>query len=346
MNQEKILSVIIPIYNAENYLTDIFKCFNEWSNQNIEIILVNDGSKDDSLKLCKEKEKMDNRFIVIDKPNEGIAKARNRGLSFSHGKYVYFCDQDDYVDTNILDEIIEKLEDNECDFCISNYSIVLNGEKKDKIIIKENKIFDRENSIELIKWLIGTGVISYSENIPQISSTIWNCVFRKEFIIKNNITFRKYIDYEDDWLFLIDCLLCSNRLFLNQSILYYWKVNCKSESHTHKYVKDFYRNRKLLKKEIDSILNKINISIKDKYDFAIMFQRRTLLWNLFNECYSNHSLNIKIQNIKTTTEEENAKYKMIKGNSKKENILVWLLLSKKYYLAYFINKYFFKFYFH
>ena len=94
---EKLISIIVPVYNAERTLHRCVTSLVEQSYPNIEILLVNDGSKDASLEMCRGYEQQDSRIRVIDKPNGGVSSARNAGLDVARGEYIMFCDSDDWV---------------------------------------------------------------------------------------------------------------------------------------------------------------------------------------------------------------------------------------------------------
>ena len=110
---KKLLSVIVPVYNAERYLE---KCVNSILNQtydNIELLLVNDGSKDKSLTLCHKLAESDSRIRVFDKLNGGAASARNLGLREANGEYIGFCDADDFFDLDAFETLISIMEEQE-----------------------------------------------------------------------------------------------------------------------------------------------------------------------------------------------------------------------------------------
>ena len=94
---EKLISIIVPVYNAERTLHRCVTSLVEQIYPNIEILLVNDGSKDASLEMCRGYERQDSRIRVIDKPNGGVSSARNAGLDVARGEYIMFCDSDDWV---------------------------------------------------------------------------------------------------------------------------------------------------------------------------------------------------------------------------------------------------------
>lgn len=114
MQQHKI-SVIVPVYNAEKYLSRCAESILSQTYQNIELILVNDGSNDGSLQLCRQIAKKDPRAKVLDKPNGGAASARNLGLDHATGDFIGFCDADDYLDSNMLEIMLKTLLENNLD---------------------------------------------------------------------------------------------------------------------------------------------------------------------------------------------------------------------------------------
>ena len=106
----KKLSVIVPVYNAEKFLERCVKSILNQTYSNVELILVNDGSKDNSLALCNKLATEDPRIVVVDKPNGGAASARNKGIEVSTGEYIGFCDSDDFFDIDTFETLISAME--------------------------------------------------------------------------------------------------------------------------------------------------------------------------------------------------------------------------------------------
>ena len=122
-----LISVIIPVYNVEQYLS---KCLDSVVNQtykNLEVILVDDGSTDNSGKICDEFALKDNRIIVIHKSNGGLSSARNEGLKFAKGQYVGFVDSDDYIEIGMYEKLLEVSLKYGSDVVCSNYYRVTNN---------------------------------------------------------------------------------------------------------------------------------------------------------------------------------------------------------------------------
>ena len=111
----KLISVIVPVYNVENYLHRCIKCVLEQSYKNIQLILIDDGSVDLSGEICDYYAKMDSRVIVVHQENKGVSAARNLGLDYCRGEYFCFLDSDDAYATDILESAVEQLEKTDAD---------------------------------------------------------------------------------------------------------------------------------------------------------------------------------------------------------------------------------------
>ncbi len=116
----ELVSVIIPIYNVEEYLEECISSVCNQTYKNIEIILVNDGSTDSSKNICEKWELKDNRIIVINKDNGGLSSARNVGIKQSKGSYITFIDSDDYVEETFIEEMLQQIKKENSDIAICN----------------------------------------------------------------------------------------------------------------------------------------------------------------------------------------------------------------------------------
>ena len=166
--KEKI-SVIIPVYNVEKYIK---RCLDSVINQtykNIEVILINDGSLDNSGLICNEYAKKYNNIKVFHKKNGGVSSARNLGIDNSCGKYIAFVDPDDYIDKNMYKILHEKLIKSKCDISMVSFSYIKEGEIIDEDNSKVQIIFNKEEILD-----------KYFNKIkPFDSSFLWNKLFKK-----------------------------------------------------------------------------------------------------------------------------------------------------------------------
>ena len=164
----KLISIIVPVYNVEKYIE---KCIDSIINQtykNLEIILVDDGSKDNSGKICDEYSKKDSRIKVIHKVNGGLSDARNHGLQIATGDYIGFVDSDDYIAEDMFETLYNLSEEKNADISIVSFYEYYNG----KLIgVRDSKEEIIMNKIEAIKELL-------IDN--RIQSYAWNKLFKKE----------------------------------------------------------------------------------------------------------------------------------------------------------------------
>ena len=171
------VSVIVPIYNVEKYLP---KCLDSLINQtldDIEIILVNDGSTDNSGNIAKEyKAKYNDKFIYLEKENGGLSDARNFGIPYAKGEYIAFLDSDDYIEEDAYKKMYEKVKKEDADYIECDFI----WEYPNKQII--------DKRIEYI---------DKKDMVAKVRVVAWNKLIKRELIIKNNITFPKGLRYED-----------------------------------------------------------------------------------------------------------------------------------------------------
>ena len=127
MNKEKI-TIVVPIYNAEKYLERCIKSILDQTYENLEIILVNDGSTDKSLEICEKFKAEDNRIIIINKENGGVSSARNKGIDAATGKFIIFIDADDYIEKEMFEVLEEDLFKNNVDISMCGFrTVYVNG---------------------------------------------------------------------------------------------------------------------------------------------------------------------------------------------------------------------------
>ena len=105
MNQSELVSIIVPIYNSEKYLNDCLKSIQKQTYHNIEILLIDDGSQDNSLVICEEVGVLDDRIKIYHQENQGVSAARNRGIELAKGKYILFIDSDDMIIDNMVEQM-------------------------------------------------------------------------------------------------------------------------------------------------------------------------------------------------------------------------------------------------
>lgn len=152
MNQyNDLITVIVPVYNVEKYLERCIESIINQTYKNLEIILVDDGSTDNSGNICDEYAKKDERIKVIHKENGGQATARNMALDIAKGNYIAFADSDDWVDTSIYEKLYNALISNEANICVcARYNVYNDGKKETVFVGSESKVLSSEEAIKKI----------------------------------------------------------------------------------------------------------------------------------------------------------------------------------------------------
>ncbi len=216
MNESPLISVIVPVYNVEEYLTQCIESIINQTYTNLEIILVDDGSTDQSGKICDEYAIKDDRIQVIHKENRGVGSARNVGLDTSKGEYVSFVDSDDYVDKNYIKILLKQMLEHNVQVSICNLAIT---DKKNTTIRYKDKI---------------NGVITTDIVIKKILNFELGCsacgkLYRHDLI--TDIRFSDYI-FGEDLEFVIKVLSMISNVFLSSRCLYYYIMNLDSIVHS------------------------------------------------------------------------------------------------------------------
>lgn len=174
------ISIIVPVYNTEKYLERCLTSLIEQTKKEIEIIIINDGSTDNSEKIIKKYK--DSRIKYIKNVNQGIGATRNEGIEKAQGKYLMFVDSDDYIEQDTCEVLFTKAEKDNLDMVICDfYRECENGEKK------EERILDFEN----------TTIKETPELLYKINLSPWNKLYSTKMIKDNNILFEEELKYED-----------------------------------------------------------------------------------------------------------------------------------------------------
>ena len=244
-----MISIIIPVYNAERYLHQciesvIAQTFEDW-----EAILVNDGSKDDSLAICQEYAAKDKRIKVIDKSNGGPSSARNKGLENAQGEYIYFMDADDWIETKFLEIFVRNgikdayetrqryYENEDCD-----YDIIFQG------FVREFSDGRKEESFAMDA---DTSVMSKEEIIcrlykEHVYGWSWCKLFRREIIERHHIRFDESLRLWEDELFTSEFLKYAEKVSTVNSHLYHYMYYPNSLMQTNNtYLKRLFLSERM-----------------------------------------------------------------------------------------------------
>lgn len=206
-----IVSIVVPVYNAEKTLERCVHSLLKQSYSWIEVILVNDGSEDGSLKLCYQFSEKDDRVVVTDQPNGGVSSARNTGLDVATGKYIMFCDSDDWVHPDWCKQMLDCHEPGDMAVCQYNR---WDG-KGDFNEVQKNsvEVVKRHDFLHYPMWMCSPG----------------NKLFQRDVIEENGIRFSRELSMGEDFCFVLDylCAIQGVVRFLSTP-LYYYDVSTES----------------------------------------------------------------------------------------------------------------------
>ena len=232
------ISVIIPIYNVQNFLIDCLDSIVKQSLKEIEIICVNDGSTDDSLSLLLNYSKIDNRIMIIDQRNRGLSEVRNTGIKFSNGEFIYFLDSDDLLRLNALYELYEYSKKYNLDI-IYFQSIEFKNNNKIQIIEKKKDLSNFDNILNPRNIMMGKYLNVRLRKLKKYSTVVWRSFLRKQFYINGKLSFYPGILHEDV-LFTLNGILLANRAAYINKKYHYYRINNESIMRTKINVKNLY----------------------------------------------------------------------------------------------------------
>ncbi|QWU98701.1 glycosyltransferase family 2 protein [Francisella salimarina] len=244
-----LVSIIIPIYNTQNYLPRCLESIINQSYKNLEIILVNDGSTDNSLEICESYAKKDSRMSIMNKENGGSSSARNLGLDICRGDYISFIDSDDWVEEDFIEALLEGIKK-------ENVGISIIGHKK---IDKED--FSDTNDIDNIPKTVLTSseAINLYMNNKLGTTSVCNKLFASNLFDK--IRFPEGVYYEDEYI-LLSLFFKSQKIYVNNQVKYYYLQRKGSRINSNYNWEKYYslvfllnNQKKLIEKKMSAIKN-------------------------------------------------------------------------------------------
>lgn len=219
------ISIIIPIYNIDNYLNRCIESVLNQTYHDLQIILVDDGSTDRSGKICDKYAEIDNRIQVIHKKNGGLVTARKAGLALAKGNYVGFVDGDDFIESTFYENLLYKMLEIPVDFVHSGFIREENGYSQIYAPLYSRVITSRIEKLSLIKKY----VLCFENEVW--TPSIWSKLFRRDFIQKCYSKIPDSQSYGEDLLAFCRCILESNRFALIRNTEYHYLVRKTSISH-------------------------------------------------------------------------------------------------------------------
>ncbi len=245
MNQP-LVSIILPVYNAQNHLARCVGSICAQTYRNLEIIILNDGSKDQSLPVCEEFRAKDSRILLVDKENSGVSDTRNLGLKLASGKYVQFVDSDDYLDPDFTEHLVTAAEENEADLVIAPYKMVIpaGASKPEQVLGKiqdELGVMSVARPPEVREYgFLPAGVYDkdtfalrlMDKPASYFYSVLWNKLYRRDILTGNDIQFVSEMRWAEDLVFNLRYIQYAERFVSIAQAGYSYVQNPQSICHT------------------------------------------------------------------------------------------------------------------
>lgn len=283
---ETLVSIILPAYNVADYLERSIKSILSQTFSNYEVIIVNDGSTDDTLAVFK-KLNLDYRFSIYTKNNEGSGMARNYGLKKAKGKYIYFMDPDDSIDSKLLEDNIDLLSKYDSEFSIFGYRELY----KNNDIGKEFKVntFKYINTMQLFQEEL------LNLNNQTSISAVWNKVYKKDFLIKNNLAFLN-LPIGQDAYFNWNVFEKTNSIITVPGVYYNYYIEREGSATTQYNPHKYFCEKKILKKMIQ---------VTSKWNSSYLYK------NMINT----FKINLILTEVRNVRKSERIDYSYIKTDS-------------------------------
>ena len=240
-----LVSIIVPVYNVQNSVARCLEsiCAQTWKN--IEIILVNDGSRDESFSVCEHFREKDPRIVLVDKSNSGVSDTRNCGMSLASGKYVQFVDSDDYIEPDFTERLVTAAETNNADLVIAPYWMVIpaNSCKTGQALesLQENLGIEEKRPDDVREYgFLPEGTYDRDTFALRLMekpasffySVLWNKLYRRDILVDNHLQFTREVRWAEDLVFNLEYILYANVFVSIPKAGYHYVQNPQSICHT------------------------------------------------------------------------------------------------------------------
>jgi len=312
-----LVSIIIPVYNKEIYLNQAISSALKQTYMNIEYIIINDGSTDNSAQVIENWVNEDDRIKYINQKNKGVSSTRNKGMDLAKGDYIFFFDADDQLDKNAITNLLNIARNNKYDIIAANFSKVVNGReiKKSPLVEKLYTSDSLDNEQVKAEMFLFNG---------RPLSTVCNKLYKKSFLKKSEVKFENGVLAEDR-LFNLMCFVNKPNIYVTNIYTYLYNIIDDSRSRSYSSnlyqsiielysVFEIYIKNKEFSIDIRELLL-INISydidniIKYEYDFENA--RITTISNRLKAMYSNQIINEALKTANINNIFRNLKYKKL-----------------------------------
>lgn len=266
--KNKLVTIIIPAYNVSKYIEKCTLSALNQTHQNIEVIVVNDGSKDKTKEILDNLAKEHKNLTVIHKENEGVSAARNDGLKIAKGDYVVFLDGDDYLSEDYVSYMLKLVKETDADFCMSKNCFMTTDQNQE------------EEHIEILTPAEATTLLLS----PKINVGCWNKIYKRKLLQENNLNFSTELFYGEGLHFITRVAQRTNKLGVGTRRVYNYRQDNEDSATTKFNIKKFYNGEKSI------------LKIKDE---MILVDKEVLkMWEVHYCLFAMHAMIATLDNIK------------------------------------------------
>lgn len=258
------VSIIVPVYNAEKYISDTLDSILMQTYNSIEVILINDGSVDKSLTILQKYAEIDKRVKIIDKKNSGVSNTRNIGIDFATGEYICFVDSDDVLEPDYVSDMLEIAIQKQADLIVCGYALMDKRGKKRNLEInyKKGNIAENQSAFRVLLE-VGLGI------------SIWNKLIKREILNKYNIRFTSEMSFDEDMFFSWELVAASKIIYFCEKNLYNYRLT--SGSAIMRYHESLYKKYCNEIKHVELFLNKYNLQY-ESFDSDVAYILSDKIW--------------------------------------------------------------------
>ncbi|WP_418991996.1 glycosyltransferase family 2 protein [Alistipes sp.] len=314
-NVQPLISIIIPVYNVGHYLNYTLDCVSNQDYPNLEILIIDDGSTDDSLSLCRKYALRDPRFKVFHQPNQGVSQARNKGLELASGTYIGFVDSDDMPAPNMFSSLYADLIASRADLAICDTAFI--GENTTEIVStpirqKTTQVYKINGNWQKFLW----------GKEERKFYCIWDKLFKREILQEYGILFDRELSIGEDTLFTVSYFLCCNTIAINYNTFYNHRI--RQGSLMRSPIPDLAKQQI---HRIDKLETFVQKKLNDKEiagELIRSFKARMLITFLTSKQLNKYEFIKSIHVISTRKDILNAFYHKAKSGSKREKLTAFI----------------------
>jgi len=311
-----MISIIVPIYNTGLFLAECIASILHQTYKDFELLLIDDGSTDNSLDICKQFALRDSRVKVYQKSNSGVSSTRNYGINIASGEYISFCDSDDIIDELLYETLYKIMIEKQVDRVCAGYAYLYGS---DLVPCKERVADGKYDAKEILPRMLDDGTLS-----GVLFSGVNNSLYKREIINEFNIRFDENIKYNEDSLFSIQYMCHSSSIYSIQSKKYY---------HYRQHVNSITKKRTVGDKYAPFREKLVSLGLEDM-DFSLQMRRRYIteaLWEIL-DTGKKEEFGRALKRIKAIVTSSNVRENIntidIKALNKYKAVYYWLMKHK------------------